>query len=413
MNSYRYIFSALSFLLLASACTKVTDSPLRTSYQMSNPAGNIIQALDSSACHLFDSAFHRAGMASVLQANYGYTIFAPSDSAMTAAGLTAQVIGSLSPDSLAKIVRFHITAGTYSDTTLTAAQVSVQAATLRQDIATDTVKGDIVFQQNLYLKEVNYDVLYINGDPAASGAHPVSTFNGYLFTIGRVLQAPTKTLWQTIASDPRLDLYCAALRIGDSLILAYMYANDPYPQQPFGCDSCTFSVINYANQEYSYPNMSTIFAPTDSAFYEAGFHTVEDIRAYALRSPIVNLGISANYQYYIMGDEPMDSILYAHVINNPNNSDPNGYLVLYNDLLYSPQLNHGLASSNNYQYFARWFGPSYYQQYPLTFSVQGGVPYVQWNPTGPSVPVPSDPSGHFLTTNGSIYLVNHLFTTPN
>lgn len=418
MNKQHYIFFLAGlFFFGAVSCTKVTDAPIRTSHPMTDAAGDLVRALDSSNCHLFDMAFHRAGMDTVLSALSGYTILAPSDSAMTAAGLTAQVIGTLSTDSVARLVRYHITAGFYNDTTLAAAQANIQVATLRQDIFTDTVKGDVVYQQEVYLREYD-NALYINGEFAQANAHPVSAFNGYLFTIGRVLRAPGQTLWEIIATDPRLSLYRAALRIDDSLALTYEINYYQYRPQSLCSDSILFSTILYSSQANSNLNQPTVFAPTDSAFIAAGFKTVDDIRRYALSAPLADEGISANNQYFVLADVPMDSILYAHILFSNTDDNPMGYLLLYNDLQSSPLVNHGLVNANDYQ-IMRFVNSSlyYFQPYPLFFSVQNNVPYIQWNPALPPAPVPpdTDPSHprHYLAMNGALYIIDQLFTSPN
>ncbi|TDW97239.1 fasciclin domain-containing protein [Dinghuibacter silviterrae] len=412
----RYIL--LSCLLLGVACRKATDYLIQPSHQMHNSAGNLVQVLDSSDCHLFDQAFHRVGLDTTLKTNGGYTIFAPSDSAMTAAGLTSQAIAALPIDSLAQIVRYHVVAGAYSDAALTSAEVSVQAASLRADISLDTLLGDVVYQQNLYIKENG--VVYINGEAAGNGMPAVAAFNGYLFTLRKVLAAPRQSLWQIISSDPRLSLYCAALRIDDSLYNAYEKTSPSYPYfNVHYSDSLFFATVNIANPSNSYPenpNLPTVFAPTDSAFRAAGFNSVDDIRQYALSAPIGTGGPTPN-NYTQLVDIPMDSILYAHVIYNANNASPAGYLALYNDLQFSPLVNHGLQNTNSFQILESNFYLFYYQPYPLVFSVQNGVPYIQWNPAISPVPLspdtdPTHPK-HFMARNGALYIIDQLFTSPN
>jgi uncharacterized surface protein with fasciclin (FAS1) repeats len=414
----KYFMIVIVGICMSLSCRKVTDSPLRTSIQMTDTAGSLIQALDSSSCHLFDQAFHRAALDTALLSNGAYTMLAPTDSAMEAAGLTSQVIGALSVDSLMKIVRYHITHGAYSDVALLTAPASVQAPTLLVNITLDTVLGDLEYQQNVYLKENT--VLYANGEPVGTGAPGIQAYNGYLYTINKVLTAPSQSVWQIISTDPRLDMYTTALRIDDSLYIAMQKSEPYYPAtMPYACDSSLFSKIIYSNVSNNTVslNQPTVFAPTDSAFYAAGFHSVADIRAYALSTPLGNSGWNSTYEYIVMNDIPMDSILYAHIILNQNNDNPAISLVLYNDLQFSPLLNEGLTNSNTYQFLNYALYWEYFQTYPLNYSVSNNIPYIQWNPAVPAIPLlpNTDPlhPRHYLATNGAVYLVNQLFTSPN
>lgn len=411
----KHILIVILVLLVSASCTKVTDTPLRTSLPLTDTVGSLTKALDNSPCHLFDSAFHKVDMDTALKLNAEYTILAPTDSAMMAAGYTAQVIGSLSVDSLFTLVRYHITYGGYSDASLTSALSNVQAPTLLQRYTTDSILGDFDYQQNVYLKENT--VLYANGESVGTGTPSILATNGYLLTINKVLNPPTQTVWSIITSDPRLDMYVAALRIDDSIFLAYQI-NNFYEIPPLLYDdSILFNSLNYTNENPNsiQPNLLTVFAPTDSAFYAAGFQTVQDIRNYALSQPIQ--GVYNALGQYIVADIPMDSILYAHVAYNQYNQDPISIDILYNDFLYSPLINQGFPNTDTYQMLYRYLYMEYFQPNPLYYSVQNGVPFVQWNTSLPGAALlpntnPTRPN-HTVATNGVVYVVNKLFTSPN
>lgn len=399
----------------AVSCRKLPDYPLRSSIQKTDSAGTIAQALDSSACHLFDQAFHRSGLDSSLVPPSEYTIFAPTDSAMTAAGFTASVIAGLSPDSLARLVKYHIVSGAYTDATLSEALFNVQANSIRQDISVDTVVGDLIYQQNLYLAEEN-GMVYINGEARGTGVPAVAAYNGDLFTIRQVLQAPGQSLWNLIAADPRLTLFYAALQIDDSLMVAFQ-AGDYYQHL---CDSVLLSNIIYTNgnNQGIVQNLPTVLAPTNAAFQAAGFNTVADLRNFALRSPMSEGGVMPNNNFYYLNDNPLDSILYAHFLYVNTSVNASALLLLYNDFLFSPGINNGILNTDVYQPLSRNTYAEYLQPYPLTFSNRGGEAYVQWNPAVPPAPIPpetppSQPPTHYLAENGALYIVDQLFTSPN
>ncbi len=102
MNKLSILFLTLLLAGLfagMSACNKAIDEPLRSqSNGVKDTTSDVRAVLAASPYHLFNQAYSRLG----LDSSFGlYTIFAPTDSVMQAAGLTSAVIAALSTPALA------------------------------------------------------------------------------------------------------------------------------------------------------------------------------------------------------------------------------------------------------------------------------------------------------------------------
>lgn len=415
MQSSKYIYAALAVALTWSACLKPSESPLGTSVSKPFKTGDLVLTLaaDSSA-GLFRRAFNRLNLGPQLDPTRNYTIFAPSDSAMTAAGYTATVIDALSIDSLRKVITYQIVSGTFDETALTNAITSEELQTLRQDTVVGHLSPSGISTHILYAKE--QDVLYFNGVATPWHGPATEASNGYLYDVGRVfIPLPTTgTLYDIIHAQPDLTLFDAALQLADSVLDAGFentYFGGPY------YDPDDLLIYYFSNPLPSSANgmAPTILAPTNKAFNDAGFYTVDDIRQYTIQA---YCGIDQN-TYALFYFPPIDSVVTRHILHNVNVARNNHTFttrIFYNDLL---------TSDINNNFFNTYVGPggadatapSLILQYPtsLQFSGRGGTAYVQWNSDPNSVvPIPLDadpakPVNNFTATNGSLFKIDKLF----
>src|ERR1700759_4615808 len=128
---FRCLFLA-AIIGLAGACTRAIDEPLRSVKNNTPDTTTNIQAvLAASPFHLFNQAYNRLALDSSF--SY-YTIFAPTDAVMQAAGLTASVIDTLSRDSLYKIIAYHVAQGSFSDSLLASLPTALRVPTMRKDV---------------------------------------------------------------------------------------------------------------------------------------------------------------------------------------------------------------------------------------------------------------------------------------
>lgn len=388
-------------MVLAAACNKAIDEPLR-----SVPNGkrdsttNIRTILAGSPYHLFSQAFNRLGLDSSFAF---YTVFAPTDSVMQAAGLTASVIDGLPTDSLYKIIGYQITQGDYSDSLLQTIQLPIKVPTLREDVSfyTATYSPSVMgrtFRHSLYL--VKKDVVYVNGVSIGNSGLSLKAGNGRIYPVNHLFAAPVTDIWSIITSRPELSMYVAANRLVDSFTAAsgfYQNVNDT---------AAFFSNVNYdGNVNAAVSN--TVFAPTNDAFIRAGFNTVDDIRQYVKKVipgyGYINTGTNF-YNVYIYVD--MDSVLKQHYISG---ATP----LFYMDLLNGSAINNGVLNTNSWtisSFITNPTIPAYYTQ----FSGQDGTVNIKYS-RDPAVPAAVlSPGGPiFQGLNGNVFEIDQLFYPHN
>lgn len=398
MNRLFLSFLLVAFLSGISACNKALDEPIRSvSNGMRDSASDIRTVLGASPFHLFNQAFQRLKLDSAFGV---YTILAPTDSVMQAAGLTSSVIDALSIDSLYKIVAYHTLFNTYNDSVLENSPMSLQAKTLRQDVYYNQAQnspGTLIaqtLQQSLYIWKKG--VLYVNGAPANNGELPLRARNGWIWPVNRLITAPRNTTWEIIQSRPELSMYRTAYQLIDSF----------YRQTGFYIvywDTALFSIPAYQNTIIYGSANYTFFAPTNNAFARAGFNTVDDIRQYVVkavpgRDNHNSTGVSYNYI-------AMDSVLKEHFLGGVNT-------LMYQDLL-TPAVNNGWSNTNSWMVTAYQAAPWINPYYPQ-FSGHNGTVNIQYSrdPSVPPAVLPPDKAS-YLAVNGIVYEVDQLFYPHN
>lgn len=194
-------------------------------------AGNTVNDLLTSTPGLsyFRAAVERAGWNDSLR-NGNFTLFAPSDSAFQRAGFTSPSgFGGYSPDSLRRILRYHI----------------VPTRLPLTDIATANNTETTSFGgSRLYVTKRNNGSVFVNGNPVRSTE--ISASNGIIHTISGVLTPPTGSLSQVLSRDTSYSLLVAAATRagrGNAALTAALTGTTPY----------------------------TIFAPSNAAFRSAGY----------------------------------------------------------------------------------------------------------------------------------------------
>ncbi len=181
------------------------------------------------------SALRHAGYSDELRTE-NLTFFAPNNQAFTSAGITAQTITRLDPDSLRKVFQYYLLPGKYSAEEL--------AATGQNGVST-------VARTNIFFKKKN-EIVYANGSRILSG--DIKTDNGTLHVIDKPFTPPVGNLLEVIAAHPQYSLFNVA--VSELLI------NDEI-KQIFMADTSRY----------------TVFAPTNQAFAEGlSISTPEAVR---------------------------------------------------------------------------------------------------------------------------------------
>ncbi|WP_316843900.1 fasciclin domain-containing protein [Pedobacter psychrodurus] len=385
---------------LLSSCLKKTDLDIKPSTSMSFDGKDLVKVMQGeSSVQLFYQAFNRLGLAASVTNDKGFTIFAPTDSAMKAAGLDAAAINSFPLDSLRKLITGQISPGAYDDLALSNSVTATQVPTLQSTIVTTPTGGQSVAYIPVFVKEQGG--LYFNGVKANKNGEVIKASNGYLYKVsGLINTLPSKMLYDFIAADPELSLYKEAIRIADSVRF----------EGEFGFDDGTGMVTMLSTMPVSYRKgvLPTVLVPTNKAFRNAGFNTVDDLRQLATKYYVgYDLNTFTSFYY-----SSLDSVLQHHVIYNAKLGGAGSpVLVLYNDMLTQA------VNNNAYNIFYGFIEGLYLKiNTPLVFSAAGNNVNVKWSndPAIPSISVPRDASpGHpvnnFVGANGALYKIDKLF----
>ena len=386
----KYLLPLLLLMCGWTACLRPSDSALPVSASKPFVNGDLKKALAGQASlKLFNQAFLRLGLDVTVDSGKGYTIFAPTDSAMTAAGLDAATINSLPLDSLRKLITYHIVSAAMDELALQNALTSIKTATLRSDTVFDKSTGYVVSPFTLYVQETG--TYFFNGVPVGKGGAMIPASNGNIFPVNAFLHPylTHNSMYDIISADPDLTMYNAALKLADSVRRDYF-------DQQYGSsfeDPLLMDTIWLAGptQIVNLGFLPTVFAPTNKAFEAAGFHTVDDLRKYTL-----------NYERYGFTDDysgffftPMDTLLHLHMIFNQPLA--NLYYqsipieVLYGDLLH-PGINNGVLNIYDGRNTPALFsGLDLKLHMQVTFSGEQGRVLMSFN--GKTIPVPLDGDG--------------------
>lgn len=225
------------FLFTAStltSCKKDTvDEP-----SMPSPSSTTItsQVSTSSSFTLLKSAVVKAGLASTLDGAGPFTVFAPTDDAFIASGITSSVISSLSADKLKSILLYHVVAS----------KILAAGVPAGPNAKVVSASGDSFYVTN------NLNGVFVNGLKVTTADLLAS--NGVIHTVGKVLMPPTGNIVEVAAADTTFSFLVAAVlraSTGSTNVAAVLSGNTPL----------------------------TVFAPTNNAFRAAGFANIAAINA--------------------------------------------------------------------------------------------------------------------------------------
>jgi len=397
---------AAGLIILLSACLKKSDEIAVPGAPIPFKGQDLVKTLSSEpALHLFNLAVNRLSLSSSISANSSYTIFALTDSAMKANGLDSAGINKLNIDSLRSLISYQIGVGTFDDKLLTNNITTLQILTLRQQSTTLPSGAISTASAPLYLKETGK--IYFNGVPVNKTAPAIAAYNGYIYPVSDFMaKLPERTISDIISTDPELSMFNQAVAIADSVFLA----NTGYI---LGDLTTLFATPPTAGHPQMLP---TVFAPTNKAFNDAGFHTADDLRNFATRYlPTLDYNDFASITY-----SSLDSLLGRHILFNDINNPPYNIRLLYNDLL-GPLINNGIYNTYVGGFTSFYLGipgdPSALKfKSPLIFSGKNGVAYVKWtnDPKLPLVMIPLDanplhPVYNYVASNGAVYKIDKLF----
>jgi uncharacterized surface protein with fasciclin (FAS1) repeats len=220
-----FMLAGMLFLMLSS-CKKDEAVPTKTIAALVTENANL---------SLLRTAVVRAGLVETLSGQGTFTVFAPDNNAFAAAGLgTEAAINAVPEATLRQILLYHVLGQEY-------ASGSIPSATTEL-----TTAGDA----RIYVTK-NTNGVFVNGATVITA--DVDAQNGVVHVINKVLMPPPGNLVQFAQSNPNLSFLVAAVvraSQGNTNVAGVLSGAGPF----------------------------TVFAPTNTAFQNAGFATVEAIQ---------------------------------------------------------------------------------------------------------------------------------------
>lgn len=423
MNKQTLIGCCVLLMMSTSACIKQSDSPMGKSDQLQFAEGNLKKELSRiDTLSLFRQALDRIGFTPRLETSNAFTIFAPGDQAMKAAGLDAAKIQSIELDSLNMIISYHIIPGALDNGSLESLPITKFMETLRKDTIEIPFQGSKI--QSTYMSLQRGDKQYVNG--FAFNLHPqIVASNGYIYPIAKFMTEPSidesRTLWEVIEADPDLSMFKASIELLDSIKLSSAYEE----REIFGFDAYPAPDVPVLQRRKYDPltstfyelSMTSVFAPTNQAFYDAGFNTIDDLRQLAFRTPYgVKFSMSDDGTEYFISFRysSLDTLLARNVLYNVAMDGTMRYpsRMLYGDMAKG-KLNNGILN-RFIKGISGGFGLYIQKPSELQFSQENGVAFIQWYPGSPKIMVPKDsdplkPVNNYSVDNGVLYKINKLF----
>ena len=420
----KHQLAAICLLLLsATGCIKKSDSPIGKSDPLQFTAGNLKKELDRmDTLSLFRKALDRIGFTPRLESNNAFTIFAVGDQGMRAEGLDEAKIQSIQLDSLNKIISYHIIPGAIDNGAMESLAITKFIQTLRNDTVSIPFQGSKI--RNTYMSVQRGDKQYVNG--LAFELHPqIVAANGYIYPVGKFMREPlideSKTLWDIIVADPELSLFRESLELLDSIKQSSAYEEreifgfDAYPDS----DVPALQARKYdpLTGRFTESVMTSVFAPTNQAFYDAGFNSIDDVRALAFRTPYgVKFSMSDDGMeaFISFRFSSLDTLLARNVMYNKGMDGAMRYpsRIMYGDMIKG-KLNNGILN-RFLKLISGGFGTYVKTPSELQFSQENGIAVIQWYPGSPKIMVPKDndplkPVNNYSVDNGVLYKINKLF----
>lgn len=194
------------------------------------------QVVAASNLSTLASAVVKANLATTLEGPGPFTVFAPTDDAFTASGITAATINSLTAAQLQNILLYHVI-----PSEIVAANVPAGP-----NAKVITASGDSVFVTK------NASGVFINGINVTQA--DIEASNGVIHLVSKVIMPPSGNLVEVAQGDANFSLLVAAVvraSSGSTNVAQILSSDGPF----------------------------TLLAPTNDAFIAAGFPDVAAVNA--------------------------------------------------------------------------------------------------------------------------------------
>lgn len=201
---------------LVTACNK--DLPDATPIARPTPTGQSIATLINTDPEFstLRAAVTRAGasLSTTLADSTGtFTVFAPTNAAFQASGISTAVINALRPGQVDTLLRYHIIGGqNYTPTALAETFPNLQAPSLFV-LAPPSATLPPGLRMSLFPSRRGNNI-FVNNIPVVSAN--ISASNGTVYKVPFVVAPPTQFLWDRIDNDADFTFLKAAIQRADS-----------------------------------------------------------------------------------------------------------------------------------------------------------------------------------------------------
>lgn len=424
----------LSCLFFLGACSKTEFLPEPDGSQVpfqSDATQTVEQLLAASPAKLYYSAWQKSNIKNILKAQGGkvvFTVFAPNDAAMQAAGLSAGVIDQMPVEELDSLMMFYTTIGsvTKDELKLRSDNFMVKSLLIHPGLYVqyyeNTAEGinQYDFYHYRHYVGVEGNELLMNGKSVGKLNYLPAT-NGGIYIMEKAVEKPVKTMLEALKADGRFTMFIESQRLADEWYLdkiasdlepLFGYRPEPedimrdfaynrlYYQKDWGINTPIYS-------GYIGPNItvSTLFAPTDEAFHQAGFQTVADILKFNERSA-ESIRFDDN-TFSAVGGFPMDTVYNFHrnwgrmfqPVTQGGDKAVGNATVFYSNVLNATLNNYLVNAGGNPDI-------EYAYKMPLEFSQSNNS--VQIKVKGSEYPAATVIDTDINTLNGPIHVVDRL-----
>ena len=394
MNTFRYnpILAALLALTIAfSSCRKedVMPEPVGEPVPFTGATKNWEKLVQEGSNYShFQAAIKRSSLNTIIEKSGAayLTIFLPVNKAMEEAGWTLDKINAADPKDLDSMLTYCIVTGQQLPGTFSSpGSKTLPTLSKREDLP--NFSSWQLYTDFLFVGSHN-DSVCVNGHTQTKWSEAQLATNGVIYPVTKMVPRPTQTLLQYIDTDPRLHFYSEALRISDSLYTA---------------EFREVQVMTLLTGGPEVPQV-TFFAPSNEAFRNAGFQSVDDIRDYCLATWPIPWSEIGEDGYYHIPTTSMDTLLFPHgtiYYQLGGGKDKSGLIFFTNDLIDNGAALTGMRLSES--------SPGYMPplSIPLAFSTSNKEPLIKLLHSNRQ-PVPIADK-NIRVTNGVIHVVDNLF----
>lgn len=321
-HSARYFIMVIFVVLAAAGCRKeeFLPPPEGAKVPYKDPGDKSLDnILKESSYKLFYKTWKQSSLDTLLTGKTPYTLLVPDDAVMQAAGYTDAVIGAMLSKDADSLVMFFTSRGQVTKEGLAAKSGSYYNFSLlpRPGLMVPTPNsqsyiGPYFFAQNLAIQNGK---LLVNGVVSGDAAAAIPASNGYIWPITRMPAKPDKGFWEVLETDPRFTMLMEVIRRSDSIYNAtyrQVYYDavgwDPGDNSDRGAYQRDLSL---PTNQYTAVRFNTLFAPTDEAFHQAGFQSVDEILEWNKRGPEMYFDMDT---YTVKGGGfPSDTIVNYHL----------------------------------------------------------------------------------------------------